>query len=487
MLEAKYLNVDNTDRYRPIIRLFYLNYEKLKYWIYQEEVYEELKEDPYFQEYTPEQCQQDLTALTAWGNLITTQDTRRVTTIEEFKNKKFRYQLSKATVEIERMVIRVENLFIESSSLEPTLLERVRMNLEKIPQMQNEEPEKIYSWWNNLGSDFIRLNQNYQDYMRELNSVKAEQMMKTQEFLIFKDRLIEYLRSFVKSLQINASAIEQYLKNTEEHQIIAILEKEAKYEVSIPQIDVELTKEMILDKVTGRWQSLKEWFMATEDQQSEVVRVFDTTNEIIRKIRMNRISTTEVADCLGKTGVFKDSHAVNRGHFAVGNVKWIYALDESNWSIHEQIREVQAGDVVMIEAFNCGDRAIIGELVTKFAVLYREAVAIISNANMRDANDIIKQNYPMWCKGFSPVGCFNKYIEQPLDSVIEKEHRDKYEGSIAVCDDTGVVIIPKEQHTEEFLKKLENIENQEDIWFEYLDKYKWDTYDIVCLKKYLND
>ena len=27
----------------------------------------------------------------------------------------------------------------------------------------------------------------------------------------------------------------------------------------------------------------------------------DIKNEIIRKIRMNRISTTEVADCLGKT------------------------------------------------------------------------------------------------------------------------------------------------------------------------------------------
>ena len=56
------------------------------------------------------------------GNLVTIQDTRKVATIEEFKNKKFRYQLSEATVEIERMVIRVENLFIESSSLEPTLL-----------------------------------------------------------------------------------------------------------------------------------------------------------------------------------------------------------------------------------------------------------------------------------------------------------------------------------------------------------------------------
>ena len=157
MTEAKYLNVDNTDRYRPIIRLFYLKYEKLKYWLYQEEVYEELKEDAYFREYTPEQCQQDLAALTAWGNLVTIQDTRKVATIEEFKNKKFRYQLSEATVEIERMVIRVENLFIESSSLEPTLLERLRINLRKISEITEADQEHIYAWWNDLNNDFIRL------------------------------------------------------------------------------------------------------------------------------------------------------------------------------------------------------------------------------------------------------------------------------------------------------------------------------------------
>ena len=81
MTEAKYLNVDNTDRYRPIIRLFYLKYEKLKYWLYQEEVYEELKEDAYFREYTPEAVSAGrLAALTAWGNLVTIQDTRKVAT-----------------------------------------------------------------------------------------------------------------------------------------------------------------------------------------------------------------------------------------------------------------------------------------------------------------------------------------------------------------------------------------------------------------------
>ena len=98
----------------------------------------------------------------------------------------------------------------------------------------------------------------------------------------------------------------------------------------------------------------------------------DIKKEIIDKIRKNRISTTEVADCLGKAGLFEGAHIVNRGHFAVGNVKWIYAYNESNWSIHEQAREVQPGDVVLIEAFNCKNRATIGELVSKFMLLYKK-------------------------------------------------------------------------------------------------------------------
>lgn len=286
MVEAKYLNVDNTDRYRPIIRLFYLKYEKLKYWLYQEEVYEELREDPYFEDYTPEQCQQDLTALAGWGNLLTMQDTRRVTTIEEFKNKKFRYQLSETTVEIERMVIRVENLFVESSSLEPTLLERLRIHLEKINEMKEADEEKVYTWWTDLNSDFIRLNQNYQDYMRELNSVKAEEMMKTREFLLFKDRLIEYLRSFVRSLQDNVAGIEKNIRITDSAVISEILRKVARYQVSIPRLDMdgEADEELFYDNIKGRWESLREWFAGEEGKESEAAQVFDTTNEIIRKI-----------------------------------------------------------------------------------------------------------------------------------------------------------------------------------------------------------
>lgn len=282
--EAKYLDVENTDRYRSIIRLFYLNYEKLKYWMYQEEVYEELTEDAYFSEYTPEQCQQDLSVLKEWGNLATIQDTRKVTSIEEFKNKKFRYQLTETAVEIERMVIRLENLFIEGSSLEPTLLERLRLSLMRIEEVSGENEEKIYGWWNDLNNDFIRLNQNYQDYMRELNSVKAEEMMKTREFLVFKDHLIEYLRAFVKSLQLNVTAIEHSLRKVKPETIQCVLDSVTAYEMSIPRIDVEVNEQQIYERMKGRWENIQGWFIGSGSSGSEAGKVFETTNEIIRKI-----------------------------------------------------------------------------------------------------------------------------------------------------------------------------------------------------------
>lgn len=36
LTEVKYLNADNVDRYRCIMRIFFENYEKLHYWMYQD-------------------------------------------------------------------------------------------------------------------------------------------------------------------------------------------------------------------------------------------------------------------------------------------------------------------------------------------------------------------------------------------------------------------------------------------------------------------
>lgn len=302
--EANYLNVENTGRYRSIIRLFYLRYEKLKYWMYQEEVYEELIEDPYFAGYTKEQCQADLAALVSWGNLLTIQDTRKVASIEEFKNKKFRYQLSEYAVEIERMVLHLENLFVEGSSLEPTLLERIRFAFLEIPDLSEKSAEQVYGWWDNLKNDFVRLNQNYQDYMRTLNSVKAEEMMQTKAFLAFKDRLVEYLRGFVKNLQLNAGMIENSIRTMDREFMDVQLERVIAFEMTIPRLEneMEVTSErQIRDNILGKWNSIIEWFVSGEGKEAEISQIFQTTNEIIRKITRYASRITELSN-----------HGVNR-------------------------------------------------------------------------------------------------------------------------------------------------------------------------------
>ena len=241
LTETKYLNADNVGRYRCIMRIFFENYEKLHYWLYQEEIYDQMKADPFFADYRLEQCQQDLAMLVEWKNLNTIQDTRKVASIEEFKNKKYRYQMSEYSVEIERLVMRLENLFVEGASLEPTLLERIRRNVDRFEEMSKKDTDTVYIWWNDLNNDFIRLNQNYKDYMRDLNSVKAEELMHTREFLVFKDRLVEYLRSFIKGLQQNVGVIEETLRTLDSEVCEQVFEKVINYELSIPRIDVEMT------------------------------------------------------------------------------------------------------------------------------------------------------------------------------------------------------------------------------------------------------
>ena len=60
-------------------------------------------------------------------------------------------------------------------------------------------------------------------------------------------------------------------------------------------------------------------------------------DKIIDYIEKNRVSTTEVADCLGKSGVIEGVNALNSRHFAVGEVEYLYAIEQSNWTVHEDL------------------------------------------------------------------------------------------------------------------------------------------------------
>lgn len=212
----------------------------------------------------------------------------------------------------------------------------------------------------------------------------------------------------------------------------------------------------------------------------------EVKRKIIEYIKINRVSTTEVADCLGKIGVIENALPLNRGHFCVGEIRYLFAVGESNWNVHEDLEKECKNKIVFIDCIDVNNRAIIGDIVSKYTILYKRARAIVTNGKMRDAHILIKENYPIWCSGVSPVGCFNKKVDTQkyIDEI--NSNREYYEGAIAVCDDSGCVVIPKDKITVEFYESLERIEEQEDIWYDCIDRRKWSTYRTICLKDYLH-
>jgi 4-hydroxy-4-methyl-2-oxoglutarate aldolase len=209
--------------------------------------------------------------------------------------------------------------------------------------------------------------------------------------------------------------------------------------------------------------------------------------KIIELIQKNRISSTQVADALGKTGSIPNLQPVNSGQFKVGEIKYLFTFSGSNWPLHEQIENVTEEKFLFIDCIDCADLAIFGDLVSKYLFLYKRSIGAIVLGKMRDIPDLIKYNYPIWCYGTNPIGCVNKNVKLTFEQEsFFIKRKLEFEGGIAVADDTGCTIIRNDQINSETLLRLENIELQEDIWAYCINTLKWSTYRTICMKDYLN-
>ena len=288
--ETSYLSVPNASTYRKIMRCFYREYEKMNFQLYKEDIFEMIKKDPLFETYTMDQLVLDLNALVKWKNLTPIQDPGRVYTIADYKNKQYQYTMSEYAVEIERLTVRLENIFLESGNLSTNFFVRLEKSLDEASMMERASLKEVNEWWNLLQEDFKRLNQNYQDYLRDFYSGKTEQLMKSVEFIVHKDKFIKYLTDFVQEMQRHSRKIERILVQNIPVIEETVLEKVVQSELDIPHAQLEIhenAESSIRENVRGKWKSLKNWFVDTEKRECECKKVLKITNDVIRSIIQN--------------------------------------------------------------------------------------------------------------------------------------------------------------------------------------------------------
>ena len=150
--EVAYLNTDNAWRYRAIVHYCYRKHEHMQTYVYPEDIFRELSGDAHFQEYTFEQLTQDLGQLVQWNNLKPQQETGKARSIKDFQRKRFRYQCTPYTVEIERMVTRLKSLGDEfGGSLETTQFDRIQYCLGRLMHdVDKVSDEELRQTWLDL-------------------------------------------------------------------------------------------------------------------------------------------------------------------------------------------------------------------------------------------------------------------------------------------------------------------------------------------------
>lgn len=344
--ETSYLNADNAERYRAIMRVFFHADQHYSDSLYKEDVMRLLKEQfPQYSDLSMDQLKLDLAQLVEWKNLEAVQDPRHVYTIAEYKNKKFRYSMTPASVEIERMTLRLESLYLETSSLSSNYFVRLEGQLAEVNHLKERELKDVGEWWSSLQDDFRSMIENYRDYLREFYSGSGEKILKSVEFVIHKDRFVTYLKEFIVELQAHTDRIAGMLRRIDAEQKEDMLERITASQLDIPRLANEKhenLEEEIREDIRAKWKSLEHWFLVIDGQPSESSRILDVTNDIIDRIIQNAALIVRLQDYgLSRRGDYErwigmfndcesmeDAHKLSAFLFGAGSVRH-YTVNES--------------------------------------------------------------------------------------------------------------------------------------------------------------
>src|SRR4051794_22226632 len=189
VVEASYLTADSAAHYRTLLRYFYHQHERMRDFITPEEILDYMHSIPAFSDYQEDQLHQQLAQLVKWNNLIARQDMTNAKTVEEYKKKRFRYQSTPYTIEIERMLVVLEKKVGDTfqGSLERSQFERLLHTLTALQQEMEasltKSAEEYMQMWEDVFRYFQTIRTNTADYIAYINSEQTEKRMQTEAFL----------------------------------------------------------------------------------------------------------------------------------------------------------------------------------------------------------------------------------------------------------------------------------------------------------------
>lgn len=284
--ETAYLNAtSNVERYRLIMQYFFSQHRQMNMLLYRDDVLEYLRKE-LSDSYGEREIDQDLEQLYQWGNLSRRQEMGEPKSIEEYKNRRYRYQITEISIQIEEMLERLQTVSGRNQgSLDKNIFQEFLKQIKKLNESELFDEEETYQLWEEIVRLFSSIQRNTSNYMGYLANEAIDNYMQTEKFLVYKDQFVQYLRDFIVAVQDLQYQIEYQLLLVSEEMKQNLFESVLAHERKIPRIeDFQLDRERIKDEVIGIFHSMKRWFIDSGDKDSEFSVLIRLTEQMIRKM-----------------------------------------------------------------------------------------------------------------------------------------------------------------------------------------------------------
>jgi len=223
-----------------------------------------------------------LDQLAEWGNLDRSRDHVDAVSVEEFYRVKWLYQLSARGEAAERALEAYEEALHQPGELQTEALRDIIDYLEALRRLLESEgsPEradygKLLRQFNHLNDCFEEFTVQAQRFMQFLQGTIELHGLSLEDFIDYKDRLIDYLQRFVGELITSTNEIEERITALERLDVrgyFAGISLQARADAIDPENLDEQQREQ--QRREGRWDGLRRWFLGDTEtgSQAETLR-----------------------------------------------------------------------------------------------------------------------------------------------------------------------------------------------------------------------
>ncbi|MCG3178595.1 MAG: hypothetical protein BIFFINMI_00923 [Phycisphaerae bacterium] len=212
-----------------------------------------------------------LAVLCDWGNLEKHLDTAEVATVEEFLRPRYLYRLTQEGQAAQRAIQVFEESIAQPGELQTAALGDIRDLLRELQELSSApEPDaKVQRTLTALCGRFDELTGRAQTFISSLHRTIELQGMAMEEFLAYKQRLIDYLEKFINELVIACVDIAETIERIESFGVDRLLDMAATRELIDAVAPSTEHVAVARDRWRVRWQGLRGWFIGDSLMKSQ--------------------------------------------------------------------------------------------------------------------------------------------------------------------------------------------------------------------------